>query len=144
MLFDSCSGQQCGAGSVSSRRAGGCGAVMEYRHFKFCGFCSWLPPSCSWFYAIPLSTEHHHFHPHCKPIVLQVLIVIMLITQATATLPHGRAEVFEVSLGASSLDQSFPSQVDSVFGRALIEPMGVFQIPNMAYSALEGTVVSCG
>lgn len=65
------------------------------------------------------------------------------MTQASPVSPHGRAEVFEVSLMAATLDQSFPSRVDRAFARALIEPMGVFQIPNMAYSAPEGTVVSC-
>lgn len=62
--------------------------------------------------------------------------------QASAALPHGRAELFAVSLQASSLDPSFPAQVDGTLGRALIEPMGVFQIPSTAYSALEGTTVS--
>jgi hypothetical protein len=62
--------------------------------------------------------------------------------QASAVVPHGQAEVFEVSLEASSLDQSFPSRVDNGFGRAQVEPMGMFLIPNTTYSALEGRVVS--
>lgn len=62
--------------------------------------------------------------------------------QASPAAPHGIAETFEVSLTVLSLDPSFPSQVDSMFGRALVEPMGVFQIPSTTYSALEGTTVS--
>ena len=62
--------------------------------------------------------------------------------QAMPALPHGRAEVFEVSLQATSLDQAFPSRVESTLDRALIEPMGIFQIPSSAFSALEGTTVS--
>ena len=64
------------------------------------------------------------------------------VVQATPASPHGTAELFAVSLRATSLDQSFPSQVDSRFEQALVEPMGVFQIPNTTYSALEGTTVS--
>ena len=68
--------------------------------------------------------------------------VISVHIQATPVLPHGTAELFEVRLQASSLDQSFPSQVDIMSERALVEPAGVFQIPNIAFSALEGTMVS--
>ena len=63
-------------------------------------------------------------------------------TQASPVSPHGRAEVFAVSLVAISLDQLFPSQVDSGFERSLIEPMGVLQLSNTQYSSLEGTTVS--
>lgn len=68
--------------------------------------------------------------------------VMFTCTQASPALPHGVAEVFEVSLSAVSLDPDFPSQVDDTSGRAVVEPMGVFQIPGTAYSAEEGTVVS--
>lgn len=65
----------------------------------------------------------------------------LLHVQANAALPHGRAEQFEVSLVVVSLDQSFPSQVDSTLMTALIEPMGVVQIPSTSYSGLEGNMV---
>ena len=57
-------------------------------------------------------------------------------------MPHGIAELFVVSLAVISLDQSFPSQVDTTSMTATIDPMGVLLIPSTSYSGVEGEMVS--
>ncbi len=69
------------------------------------------------------------------------LCIIIHSHQASPVTPHGRAEVFEVQLQVLSLNTAFPSQVNMMSERSLIEPMGILQLANTMYTALEGETV---